>query len=452
MRKKVGPELDFALLQILEQYSSNDRPLKISQLQKRCEESYGISVSKDVIRNRLDSLTEWISEFEAQEQRVLQPHMEVAIRKVAMGQSFGYYADTRRHVSDATEASPRSSRYEYALVSLDDWSFKEVSPQTGKALAKLFGMSEGSDLRLTENKSEIGMPYLSENLAVLQAAIDNNLPVDAKVEHWHIEGRNSGNGEEGPRTASIIAKIYQRRGNQKIQHQWPYALKYSEGYYYVIFNALNRAKKKSLEDFDSMPLNDDFRIVRVDRLRDIRLSDEKETDGASESKSRHRPKFNGTKRPTKKQLDRFLEGSIYGMGHSRGPQEVALRAKGKGLEFALETFHEFEGFSVAKEHGDVVLDERDAKERELKGKSNARHKDGDWYTLRFKAHPKGVALWATKYIDSIEVVEPAWARKIVVDAIRNNVYGVPAKGTAANKHAQTMKRLRNGALNIAIMS
>ncbi len=419
MRKKVGPELDFALLQILEHDSSERFPLKTSQLQKRCKEVYGISVSKDVIRSRLDMLVDWASGFEAQERSPLLRSLRVTIGKKRVSQSSGYYMESRTQEPATAGSATTAESFEYCLISLDDGDIKEIAPQSGHELVQLIEQPEHDDLPPADDAHGLGMPSLFDTMVILQTAIDNHLPIDAKLERWHIQDAARYNGKEGPRTAALPDNSYFRRSDQIILSRWPFGMRRIDGVHYVVFGVQNLVIEEPCESYADMPLDDDLRIVRVDHLRDVRFCCRPE-----DLENGDLPIPNEEEWPSEKAIDRFFVGSFYGMGRSRGPEEVALRAKGEGLEFALEEFHGFEGFAVAKEHEDAALDRRDAQERESMGRSNARHKDGDWYTLRFIAHPRSVARWAAGFIDSVEVVEPAWARKIVTDAIRNNVYGI----------------------------
>lgn len=470
-RNVVGPELEFAIMNILLDETDEQNPLKAKDVTELCHERYGLNIDKQAVAKRLNSISVWFESVHnslenkqakredqaagATEESQKSPQKQkggssgeltleqkkalsscVAVSRKMVGNSFRYYAENRlftpnemAHLfemagdANAENAFRGNSALEKKLAKL-------AAPSQRDAL---FGKPVGGLALGSRN-----MPDVFETLVLLEEAIERKEPINAYVERWHVvEPPKDKMGNAGARDVAIYGGPMKTgravletvdgkpapSGNDLIVCQWPYAIKFIGGHYYVLLNARNRMNEKS-KDLAREPNNDDFRICRVDRLREVVVLDMQNKEGADyeyvdetvkeaeRKKGRKIQAYGLEEAPSQETIDLFFKGSVDGMAHSRGVQKVVMRTKRP--ELVAEQFYAFEDFKVEKTEDDIARDQRDGKTR----------KDGAWYTVSFKAHPKGVAFWAVKFIDSVEIVAPVWARKRVVKILKNNLYGV----------------------------
>lgn len=407
MRKRVGPELDFALLQILQHGSDENHQLKASELQKRCKKHYGISVSKDAIRDRLDSLVDWMERYRETDSKEWKPSLGTTVAKKKSGQSYVYYAVSHEQQDQPFELPEAEGEIEYAFVSLND---DEACPPTYPSQRRA---------AVGATRQDKSMPELEESLSVIQTAIDKRAPISALVELWHVITPAGGAAQVGPRRFALADKSTLRRVEQRIDRAWPYAIRFEEGTYYVVLSSRVPASERSLKNFNVQPVLDDLRVERVDRLRDVRLVDPEATPVV---KPRSKRRFDGENRPSKELIDKLFDDSLYAMWHTRGAEEVVLRAHCHGLEQAIETFHSFDGFSISKEPEDIAKDTAEECRNEANGRKGRYAERDYWHTLRFLAHPVGVVKWALGYINDVEIIKPNWARKKICWLIEHNAY------------------------------
>ena len=439
-KKEQQPELVYALLCLLLNKTDEAHGLKARQLLELCRTTYGIECSKKTIVDRLESLISLserldagkaqaaqLAKLSAQDREKLrrsgklpatlepEPPLGIRISKHRIGNADQYFACKRPFSGDEVRLLLQMARSAANAGEKSDLGFTTRLSALGGPSVQA---QEGSPKRGSSH-----MPSVYENINALAEAIERKLPISCYVERWHVEQpEGSQVGKAGPRDVSLIGGPGKtgrsRSGNDYLEYQWPFEIRYMDGNFYALFNARNRCSQRDCNDFESEPNRSDFRVVRVDRLRNVTIETEEyepelKTSGGNKKKP---PKygFNG-KRPSKATINRYFNGAVAGMGHERGPQQVVMRAKGSGLTEACELYHGFEGFTVEKTEADL---KRDA----LGGTDPKRNPDGTWYTITFQGHPKGIANWAVKFIDSVEILEPQWARERVVRAIRRNAY------------------------------
>ncbi len=441
-KKEQKPEIVFALLCLLVNKTDENHALKVSQLLELCRTIFGIECSKKTIADRLESLISMSEELDERQAQLAQlaklsaqdteklrragklssasapqPVLNIRISKRKEGNSHLYFVSKRPFSSDEVRLLLQMAQSAANAGEKSDLGF----------IARL-GALGGPSVQVEEGAAkdnDAKMPSVFENINTLAEAIERNLPISCYVERWHVE-QPAGDlvGKPGERGVSLKGgpgKTGRRHeGNDTLVYQWPFEIRYMDGYFYALFNARNHCNRKYCEDFELEPRSSDFRVVRVDRLRDIAIEDEgyepeRKTSGGNKKRL---PRYGMSgKRPSKAMINRFFDGAVSGMGHERGSQRVVMRAKGSGLASACEHYHGFDGFTVEKTETDL---KRDA----LGGTDPNHNPDGTWYTVSFEAHPKGIANWAVKFIDSVELLEPQWARNRVLRAIKRNAYGV----------------------------
>lgn len=440
-KKEQQPELVYALLCLLLNKTDEDRGLKPSELHKLCRATYGIECSLNTVRNRLESLVAFSDKLDVNEAQAAQlaklsaqnreklkrsgklpttlepePALSIRICKQKVDNSYRYFACKRPFSKDEVRLLLQMA--------------KSAANANGKAdldltarLSLIAGPPAPEEDEAPARKPQ-KVPSIFENINILAEAIEQDRPINCYVERWHVEQPEAEQlGKPGLRSITFIGGPGKtgrlHKGNDYIEHQWPFEIRYMDGYFYALISTRNRSSKKAREDFELEPANSDFRVLRIDRLRNVEIDTEpyepdRQTSGGNKKKL---PRYGYGKRPSKATINRFFNGAVAGMGHERGPQQVVLRAKGAGLTEACELYRRFAEFSVEKTEDDL---ERDA----LGGPNSKNKPDGTWYTVSFKAQPKGIANWAVKFIDSVELLEPQWARNRVLKAIKHNAYGV----------------------------
>ena len=63
-----------------------------------------------------------------------------------------------------------------------------------------------------------------------------------------------------------------------------------------------------------------------------------------------------------------------------------------------------------------------------------RERDENTFIARFTAPPRGVKFWALQYLSYVEVVEPAWLRKEIIESLGKNRYLSSYENTKATPH------------------
>lgn len=412
-RRAMGMELEYALLAILLDRTDGDNPLTAAQLARLCGELYGIEVDQQAVRRRLDGLVAWMQGAEARgssRARDARPVLgcEVASRvQGGRGNPTGYYVERRPFSGDEVALLVRMAVSDAGPRCAGGGDVADLAERLA-ALASptLRWQAAGCEASRLPAAGEARMPGVFETLHGLAEAIERGMAVDFYYERWHVEGPV---GKGGACAVTLFGGTGHTgrasRGNDQVLDQLPFALRYMDGHYYVLLEANNRARGTSF-DLARRPRSSDYRICRVDRIRKLEV---------------HEP---GDRRhltcPSDEVVERFFRGAVGGMGHERGQQPMRLRVSAYGIQAVCERFRYFDGFQVFR--GDPGAKEGQGRAQPVSGK-RPKHQE-PWYTVKFEAHPAGVARWALKHIDCVEIKEPAWARDIVVKTLRHNAYGV----------------------------
>ena len=115
-------------------------------------------------------------------------------------------------------------------------------------------------------------------------------------------------------------------------------------------------------------------LYRIDRMRDIQILDEKSV----------------AKKVDKAQI----QNTIY--AYLGEPESIKLRVDRSVLSDVIDKF----GTDI------IILDE------------------GDDVIISFTAPPRGIKFWALQYITNVEVLEPKWLRREVIEAVKANRYDI----------------------------
>lgn len=412
-RRAMGMELEYALLAILLDRTDEGNPLTAAQLARLCGELYAIEVDQQAVRRRLDGLVAWMHDSETRASSrtgVVLPALGCKLASLVQGgrgNPTGYYVERRPFSADEVALLVRMAMSDAGPRSAGGGDAADLAERlVALAPPARRGQDAGREPGQPPVAGEDRMPGIFQTLHGLAEAIECGLAVDFYYERWHVEGPA---GKGGACTVTLFGGTGHTgrasHGNDQVFDQLPFALRYMDGHYYVLLEANNRAQGSSF-DLARRPRSSDYRICRVDRIRKLEVHEPGDR--------RHLP------RPSDEVVERFFRGAVGGMGHERGQQPMRLRVSAYGIQAVCERFRHFDGFQVFRGDPDAK-----AGQGRLQSASGKHHKQKEpWYTVKFEAHPAGVARWALKHIDCVEIKEPAWARDIVVQALKHNAYGV----------------------------
>ena len=161
----------------------------------------------------------------------------------------------------------------------------------------------------------------------------------------------------------------------------PYCVECVEGYYYLVAKAKGRRKSS-----DGKRIR--FRTLRVDRMQEVAP----EKCGVSLRPNDYRT--------LQQEARAYIRAAVNRMPSER-IETVRLKCySGKSVAIVRESFGEREGFSQTTMEGSLPAE----------------------FTFRVSAD--GFSYWAMKFLEDIEVIEPASLRDRIIGMIENNRYGL----------------------------
>lgn len=425
-RTKKGPQYLYAVFCILVEMTNEDKALTTKEISEELKNEFDLDISKQTVDSYLEEFYKW-----GQEQNQLEGLKKIVlgfrIEKTKRDKSNAYYV-SERSFSDfeidsliqVVTASPvwiagsvdGASRLIKKLNGLRGQSKKRDSKASKKDESDAEPSTRKAKPSLRESPARKGMPSLNETLDLIQEAIDRQVPVSAKYEQYHVV--KSGNFPIKPERGSSRVETSlkggigrtgrDKTGNDQIERGWPFAIRFIDGRFYVMFSAKNRPKQKDLDARKASR----YRICRADLLRDIELIELKPGDQPA-------------KRPSESEIDEYFDGAVFdgavgdyamvGTAHEKKKEKVTLIVRSDSLPEAFDRFETFDGFSVYKDDRDKEMDE------------NYPRNGSEWFTVCFEAHPVGVVRWAEKYISTVKFLEPKWAQRRLLNDLKHNVYG-----------------------------
>lgn len=371
---------------VLQEYSDEEHPLSIKQIEEKATELYGDdSVPKRKgIERCLAAIHSWagddaerdrvklVDDYEKDTcQAVFHPLSAPVIGVKRVGNANCYFAERRHAGQDETAA----------LIDCFAAFMNVLAPSGAAPSAELMPFEVENRVATAGSgvpDDACGWP-VQDLLAMvrrLRAAIDQKKAISFFRVHYSV-GENDTVRLEPPSNAPVDE-------NRVAKFRWPYALKAVDGRFYVLVNGSG-----GRELFAPIPVDE------IAELHVIDPSDPKDMNGCP-IKLERRKNLDGL-------VDRYFDGAVFGRGSKKDKVRIDLLCKGNAFHdaykrFALYDFEIHDKSARCREMNKI--------EETLRPKNNNSRKANPWHEVTFMAHPYGVQLWAEQRPRDVVMISP----------------------------------------------
>lgn len=398
-----------AILRILQDSTDEHAKLSIRQLQAKLAACYGMNVSNDQVRDAVADLIAFCEKDPLENEHftpALFPGTTVEFTKVGSGPTPGAYVSQRMFddaevdfLADAVASAPFIDSLSAAdLV----WRLRGLQTPSGRPKGDA-ASQQAHELQAAAGEGgrrAAFKPTLSafaRTLETLRRAIDNKWTVSfSYVRYLPREAERKG----AVTSYAIEAAADGRQAGSTFSHVSPYCLRYLDGHYHLLVNG----NKKTLA-------KDRFRNIRVDLIRDLRICVEEECEEGCEP-----PAVDPLFIPLADEdapADYFTY-SIDGFGiepvsnktsmsTAKKHELIVVRCHESAIHYIVERFGDYPHFALRRPDGC----------------------DEHWYHVSFEGSAIGFEYWSQKFIDKMEILQPAKAREHVMKRLARNAYGMP---------------------------
>ncbi len=394
-RKSYGGTEILTVLWVLQEYSDEDNPLSISQIEQKAAQLHGEDVvpKRKAIERCLKAIQSWseadaavdrahlVGEFAKSGQAAKTAYHPLnfpAVKSKKVGNAVHYYVE--RHKPDQGETIDMIDNFAAFMNAISDQ--KSILPAElvpFEVKNRLVGAGSGTpDYERGWDPQEILAMVI-----LLKQAIAQKKAISFFRVHYSPQKKTLDPHDKPKMEPFENAPIDE---NRVAKCRWPYAVKAVDGRFYVLVNASGKRDKLA-----------SFPVDNLAELHVIDPADPKDAYGEPvKLKPANRPDFDGL-------VERYFDGAVLGFGSSDEKVKIDLLCKGDGYHDAYKRFSDADFCTFPDS---PRAREKNEEEEALRKDSKNSRQANPWVEVTFMAHPYGVERWARQRPRDVVMVSP----------------------------------------------